>query len=52
MHELVEIFMRGMRMDGAALAAELGYFDKTHLINDFRITSWLSPAKYQENIGE
>jgi hypothetical protein len=35
MHELVEIFTRGSGWM-AQLAAELGYFDKAHLIDDFR----------------
>jgi AraC-like DNA-binding protein len=46
LHELVERLHAGERMDGAALAAELGYFDQAHLINDFRSMVGYSPGEY------
>ena len=46
LHELVERLHAGARMDGAALAAELGYFDQAHLINDFRSMIGYSPSEY------
>jgi AraC-like DNA-binding protein len=47
LHELVEQLNAGARWDGASLAVELGYFDQSHLIRDFRrLTGW-SPERYR-----
>lgn len=47
MHELVDVLNRGEEVDWAAMAVELGYFDQSHLIRDFRRTTGLSPEKYR-----
>ncbi|MFN0104955.1 MAG: DUF6597 domain-containing transcriptional factor [Bryobacteraceae bacterium] len=47
LHELVEQLNSGKRRDWATVAAELGYFDQSHLIRDFRrLTGW-SPEEYR-----
>jgi len=47
MHELVERLNAGGRVDWASLAAELGYFDQSHLIRDFRRLTGYTPEKYR-----
>lgn len=52
LHELVELLNSGQRRDWAGVAAELGYFDQSHLILDFRrLTGW-SPEKYRLSLTE
>jgi AraC-like DNA-binding protein len=46
LHELVERLNSGARLDWAVLAAELGYFDQSHLIRDFRRLTGYTPEKY------
>jgi AraC-like DNA-binding protein len=48
LHELIEKFNSGARMDWAHLALDLGYFDQAHLINDFKSMVGLSPTEYQK----
>ncbi|MGH3241052.1 MAG: AraC family transcriptional regulator [Spirillospora sp.] len=38
----------GVRVDWAALADDLGYFDQSHLTRDFTATVGVSPAKYAD----
>jgi AraC-like DNA-binding protein len=47
MHELVERLHAGARLDWAGLALELGYFDQSHLIRDFRRLTGYTPEKYR-----
>ena len=47
MHELVELLNRGEEVDWATRALEMGYFDQSHLIRDFRRTTGWSPEKYR-----
>jgi AraC-like DNA-binding protein len=46
LHELVEKFNSGSKMNWADLALELGYFDQAHLINDFKSIVGYSPVHY------
>jgi AraC-like DNA-binding protein len=50
LHELVERLNSGEDPDWAAVALELGYFDQSHLITDFRSIVGHSPAGYQRSI--
>ncbi|MCC6538395.1 MAG: AraC family transcriptional regulator [Bryobacterales bacterium] len=47
LHELVERVHAGEPLDWAALAAELGYFDQSHLIADFRRLAGYTPERYR-----
>jgi AraC-like DNA-binding protein len=51
LHELIEQFHSGMRVEWAQLALDLGYFDQAHLINDFKSMVGLSPVEYQKLIA-
>lgn len=44
--EAAERIADGGRVNWARLASELGYFDQTHLIKDFRAQVGLSPSEY------
>ncbi len=48
LHELIERFKSGKKMEWSDLALELGYFDQAHLINDFRSMVGYSPVRYQK----
>ena len=37
---------RGRSIDWTGLAADCGYFDQAHLINDFRAFAGLTPSVY------
>ncbi|MFY9752952.1 MAG: helix-turn-helix domain-containing protein [Candidatus Acidiferrales bacterium] len=50
LHELLERFHSGARLDLANLALELGYFDQAHLINDFRAIVGHSPTEYRKQM--
>src|SRR4029077_8679215 len=50
LHELVEKFNSGGRVDWADLALEFGYFDQAHLINDFKSIVGYSPVQYQKSV--
>jgi AraC-like DNA-binding protein len=50
LHELIERFNSGDRLDWPQLALELGYFDQAHLINDFRSIVGCSPTRYRKRI--
>ena len=52
LHELIEKFNSGEKLDLPQVALELGYFDQAHLINDFRPIAGFSPAKYQKLISK
>jgi AraC-like DNA-binding protein len=52
LHELLERFHSGVRLDLARLAVELGYFDQAHLINDFREIVGHSPTEYRKQAGQ
>jgi AraC-like DNA-binding protein len=45
-HEAVERLASGEAPDAARLAAELGYFDQSHLIRDFTAQVGSSPGRY------
>jgi AraC-like DNA-binding protein len=49
LHELVEKFNSGGKVDWADLALELGYFDQAHLINDFKSIVGYSPVQYRKS---
>jgi methylphosphotriester-DNA--protein-cysteine methyltransferase len=46
LHELVERLKAGDVVDGAQAALDLGYFDQSHLINDFRSIVGYTPTRY------
>ena len=48
LHELVCRLDAGAELDLSQVALELGYFDQSHLINDFRSIVGCSPTKYLE----
>lgn len=50
MHEAVEKVHSGERIDFAALAQDLGYFDQAHFINAFRTIIGLSPTEYEKQV--
>jgi AraC-like DNA-binding protein len=50
LHELVERIKSGESLDWVNLALELGYFDQSHLINDFRSIIGYSPIRYQKQV--
>jgi AraC-like DNA-binding protein len=45
-HEAAERIAAGEAPDAARLAAELGYFDQSHLIRDFTAQVGCSPGRY------
>ena len=50
LHEVLERFHTGEVVDGARLAADLGYADQAHLINDFRRLVGVSPGEYLRRV--
>ncbi len=46
LHEALEHLHSGAELDWAQLAADLGYFDQSHFIRDFRAVVGRSPAQY------
>lgn len=52
LHELIEKFNSGEKLDLPQLALELGYFDQAHLINDFKSIVGFSPTEYQKMISK
>lgn len=46
LHEIIDQVAAGVVLDWAALAADLGYYDQSHLIRDFKAMVGLSPADY------
>lgn len=51
LHELIEQFNSGAKLDWAQLALDLGYFDQAHLINDFKSIVGLTPVEYRKIIS-
>lgn len=51
LHELIEKFNSGGKLDWSQLALELGYFDQAHLINDFKSIVGYSPTEYKKLIS-
>ena len=51
LHELIEQFNYGVKLDWAQFALDLGYFDQAHLINDFKSMVGFSPVEYQKLIA-
>ena len=49
-HELMERFNAGSKLDWAQLALDLGYFDQAHLINDFKAMVGYSPTEYRKRV--
>jgi AraC-like DNA-binding protein len=52
LHEVIEKFNAGRKLDWSQLALDLGYFDQAHLINDFKSIVGLSPSEYQKMISK
>jgi AraC-like DNA-binding protein len=48
LHEALERLQQGVEVNSAAMAADLGYFDQAHLINDFKSIVGMTPAQYQK----
>ncbi|MCY1061106.1 helix-turn-helix domain-containing protein [Nannocystis sp. SCPEA4] len=46
LHEAAERLAAGRVLDGASLAAELGYFDQAHFIRDFKALIGSAPSEY------
>ena len=46
LHEAAARADQGVRLDWAALADDLGYFDQAHLTRDFTATVGVSPTRY------
>jgi AraC-like DNA-binding protein len=46
LHEAAERLAAGDAVDGATLAAELGYFDQAHFIRDFKALIGSAPSEY------
>lgn len=51
LHEVIEKFNSGQKLDWAQLALDLGYFDQAHLINDFKSIVGFTPREYQKVIS-
>jgi AraC-like DNA-binding protein len=51
LHELIEKINSGGQLDWAQVAADLGYFDQAHLINDFKSIVGYSPAQYKKRVS-
>ncbi len=51
LHELIEKFNSGAKVNWAQLALDLGYFDQAHLINDFKSIVGVSPVEYGKMIS-
>jgi AraC-like DNA-binding protein len=52
LQQAAERAAQGSRVDWAALAAELGYFDQSHLIKEFRRQIGCSPAEYAASCNQ
>jgi AraC-like DNA-binding protein len=50
MHEVIERVAAGRAMNWSRLALELGYFDQTHFIKDFKALVGRSPVEYEAMI--
>ncbi len=50
LHELIERINSGNQLEWARVAADLGYFDQAHLINDFKSIVGYSPAQYKKRV--
>lgn len=50
LHEAVEQLANGVRVDWAALALDLGYFDQAHFIRDFHHLVGRTPADYARDM--
>jgi AraC-like DNA-binding protein len=50
LHELIEKINSRSQLDWAQVAADLGYFDQAHLINDFKSIVGYSPARYKKRV--
>jgi len=46
LHEAADRLAAGRVLDGASLAAELGYFDQAHFIRDFKALIGSAPSEY------
>lgn len=51
LHEVIEKFNSGRKLDWAQLALDLGYFDQAHLINDFKSIVGFPPSEYRKLIA-
>jgi AraC-like DNA-binding protein len=50
LHEAIDRVAAGRAVNWSRLALELGYFDQTHFIKDFRALVGKSPAEYEKTI--
>jgi AraC-like DNA-binding protein len=51
-HHVHALAHRRGRIDWAQIALECGFFDQSHLANEFRVISGLTPSEYQRDITE
>jgi AraC-like DNA-binding protein len=40
------------RIDWTQVAFECGFFDQSHLVNEFRMISGVTPSEYQRDLTE
>ena len=51
LHEAVERVATGRGVNWSRLALELGYFDQTHFIKDFKVLIGKSPGEYEQGVA-
>ena len=51
LHEALERLHSGAELDWAQLTVDLGYFDQSHFIRDFRAVVGRSPAQYKREMS-
>ena len=51
LHEAIERVAAGRSVNWSRLALELGYFDQTHFIKDFKVLIGKSPAEYEKSVA-
>lgn len=50
LHEVIAQVQAGKQLSWSALALELGYFDQTHLVRDFRQLVGMTPCEYEKSL--
>jgi len=51
-HHVHALARRRDKIDWAQIALECGFFDQSHLVNEFRAISGLTPSEYQRDLTE